>query len=182
MRTSTVADRIREATVLLGDGPDRHRFPDPTGWWRTPELLRELGPALAELFADEQPNVVLGPESRGSLLGPLVAVSLGAGFVEVRKNRYPACDSDRWLQRTSPPDYQDRHLRLGFSRRLLRAGDRALLVDDWIDTGGQAFAAQALVADAGATWIGAAVIVDGLRRHEPRRQLRVRSLLHARDF
>ena len=182
MRTATVADRIREATVVLGDRTDCGRYPDPTGWWRAPELLAELGPALAALFADERPNVVLGPESRGCVLGPLVAVALGAGFVEVRKNRYPVCDSDRWLQRTSPPDYQDRHLRLGFARRLLRAGDRALLVDDWIDTGGQAFAAQALVADAGATWIGVAVIVDGLRRHEPRRQLTVRSLVHARDF
>ncbi|WP_033290614.1 phosphoribosyltransferase family protein [Amycolatopsis jejuensis] len=178
----TVADRIREATVVLGDRTDYARYPDPAGWWRAPGLLRDLGPALAGLFDGDEPNVVLGPESRGSLLGPLVAVALGAGFVEVRKNRHPACDSDRWLQRTSPPDYQDRNLTLGFRRRLLSAGDRVLLVDDWIETGGQAFAAQALAADAGATWVGVAVIVDGLRRNEPRRQLRVRSLLHVRDL
>lgn len=182
MRTSTVADRIREATVVLGDRMDDGRYPDPASWWRVPGLLADLGPALAALFADERPDVVLGPESRGCLLGPLVAVALGAGFVELRKNRRPVSDSDPWRHRTSAPDYRDRHLTLGFRRRLLSGGNRVLLVDDWIETGGQASAARSLVAEAGATWLGTAVIVDGLRSNEPRRRLGVRSLVHVREL
>src|SRR6266496_3213906 len=38
------------------------------------EQVMALGPALAQLFADRQPTVVLGPESRGCVLGPLVAL------------------------------------------------------------------------------------------------------------
>ncbi|HWD03584.1 MAG TPA: phosphoribosyltransferase family protein [Amycolatopsis sp.] len=179
---TTMAARIREATVVLGDRSDDARYPDPAGWWRTPEILRELGPALAGLFADAEPTVVLGPESRGSLLGPLVALALGVGFVEVRKNHGPVFDSDAWRTRTSSPDYQDRHLTLGFRRRLVGSGDRVLLVDDWIETGSQARCVQGLVADAEATWVGVAVIVDGLRRNEERRRLTVRSLVNIREL
>ena len=130
--------------------------------------------------------MALGPESRGSLLGGLVAAALGVGvgvgFVEVRKNQTPMADSDAWLQRTTPPDHLDRHLRLGIRRDLIGSGDRVLLVDDWMQTGGQAVGTQALVEAAGATWLGAAVIVDGLADNQLRRRLNVRSLVHVRDL
>jgi adenine phosphoribosyltransferase len=152
------------------------------GWWRRPDLLGHLGPALAQLFAGEQPTVVLGPESRGCLLGPLVALRFDVGFVEVRKDRVASSDSDLWLQRTTPPDYQDRHLTLGFRKSLVNGGDRVLFVDDWIETGGQADGVHLLVEDAGATWIGAATVVDALSSNKVRRHLNVRSLLHVREL
>jgi adenine phosphoribosyltransferase len=155
---------------------------DITGWWRDADVLARLGPALAELFTVAEPTIVVAPQSRGTLVGGLVAQSLGVGLVEVRKNGGPAADSDQWRYRTTPPDYRDRHLRLGFPKRLLIAGERALFVDDWIDTGGQALGVWNLVRDAGATWVGAAVIVDGLDEPQIRRDLDVRSLLRARDL
>ncbi|MEV4050043.1 phosphoribosyltransferase family protein [Amycolatopsis sp. NPDC049688] len=177
-----VKSGLRRALTWHGDRPDRHRYADVTGWWRRPELLANLGPALAGLFADRPPTVVIGPESRGCLLGPLVALHLGVGFVEVRKNRAGCIDSDAWLRRTTPPDYRDRHLSLGFRRRLVGGGDRALFVDDWIETGGQAHGARLLTEDAGATWLGAATVVDALRGNRVRRELDVRSLLHLREL
>ncbi len=173
---------LRRAFVWRGDRTDRHYYADVTGWWRRPELLEKLGPALAGLFADRAPTVVLGPESRGCLLGPLVALHLRVGFVEVRKDRAPSCDSDAWLRRTTPPDYQDRHLSLGFRKNLIGGGDRVLFVDDWIETGGQAHAAHHLTRDAGATWLGAATVVDALRSNQVRRQLDVRALLHVGEL
>jgi adenine phosphoribosyltransferase len=116
------------------------------------------------------------------LLGPLVALALEVGFVEVRKDRTPSCDSDAWLQRTTPPDYRDRQLRLGFRKSLLTPADRVVLVDDWIDTGGQALGVQVLVGDAEAAWLGTAVVVDALSSNQVRRQLKVRSLLNLRDL
>ncbi len=110
---------------------------DVTGWWRDPDLLKMLGPALADLWKTETPTVVVGLQSRGCLLGPLVAEAIGVGFVEVRKNPSRASDNDEWLNATTPPDYRDRHLTLGFRRRLVAPSDRVVLVDDWIDTGGQ---------------------------------------------
>ncbi|OXM48891.1 phosphoribosyltransferase family protein [Amycolatopsis alba] len=123
-----------------------------------------------------------GCRTRGCLLGPLVALHFDVGFVEVRKDRVASSDSDVWLQRTTPPDYQDRHLTLGFRKSLVTSGDRVLFVDDWIETGGQANAAHLLVEDAEATWIGAATVVDALHSNQVRRQLNVRSLLHVREL
>lgn len=173
---------LRAAFRWRGDRPDEDRWADITGWWRDPELLARLGPALAGLFTGPAPTLIVGPESRGSLLGPLVALHLGVGFVEVRKGETPAGDSDRWIRRTTPPDYNDRHLEFGFRRGLLGSGDRVLAVDDWIDTGSQAATVRAMVAEAGADWLGLACIVDGLTDARLRRDLRVRSLLHQRDL
>jgi adenine phosphoribosyltransferase len=177
-----VKSGLRTALAWRGDRTDRHRYADVTGWWRRPDLLANLGPALAGLFADRAPTVVLGPESRGCLLGPLVALHLGVGFVEIRKDRAPSADSDAWLRRTTPPDYRDRHLSLGFRKHLVDGGDRVLFVDDWIETGGQAHGAHLLTRDAEATWLGAATVVDALRSNRVRRDLGVRSLLHVREL
>jgi adenine phosphoribosyltransferase len=173
---------MRSAFVWQGDRTDDASLADMTGWWRDPLILASIGPALGDLFRAETPTVVLGVQSRGSLLGPLVANTLGVGFVEIRKNQSPSADSDSWLHVTTPPDYRDRNLKLGLRRRHLRSSDRAILVDDWIETGGQALGAQELVAKAGLTWLGLAVLVDGLSAPALRRRLTVRSLLHVRDL
>jgi adenine phosphoribosyltransferase len=177
-----VAARLRQAFAWRGDRPDEHVYADITGWWRDADLLRLLGPALADLFPEATPTVVLGPDSRGSLVGPLVALHLGVGFVEVRKNRTPAGDSDQWIRRLTPPDYRDRHLELGFRRGLVRSSDHVLLVDDWVDTGSQAATVRAMVDGTGATWAGFGCIVDALDDPRLRRDLRLRSLLHVRDL
>jgi adenine phosphoribosyltransferase len=175
-------DALRSAFRWLGDRPDDGSFADPTGWWADPAILGRLGPALAGLFRDPAPTAVLGLQSRGSLLGALVAAHLGVGLVEVRKDPVPAADSDRWHLAHTPPDYRDRTLRLGVRKDHLRAGQRVLCVDDWVQTGGQLTGARALVEQAGAAWCGAAVIVDGLQSGPPRRRLDVRALLHLRDL
>ncbi|WP_407342248.1 phosphoribosyltransferase family protein [Pengzhenrongella phosphoraccumulans] len=165
-----------------GDRTDDGRWADVTGWFRDAALLARLGPELGALFSDADATVVVGTQSRGTLLGALVAAHLGVGLIEIRKNSGPAAGSEAWRYRTTPPDYRDRHLTLGFPKRLLPAGERVLFVDDWIATGGQALGAQGLVADAGAHWIGAAVVVDALTEPRLRRDLTVRSLLNIRDL
>jgi hypothetical protein len=67
----------------------------PTGWWADASILRRLGPVLAEPFTDLQPTLVIGPQPRGTLLGALVAVHLGVGLVELRKDPDPSADSER---------------------------------------------------------------------------------------
>jgi adenine phosphoribosyltransferase len=173
---------LRAAFRWRRDRADDYDLADPTGWWADPHILSRLGPALAALFVDQRPTLVVGLQSRGSLLGALVALHLHLGLVEVRKDPRPSTDSDRWLTTRTPPDYRDRHLELGVRRDHLDAGQRALLVDDWIETGGQALAVRTLVQAAGATWCGAAVIVDGLRDSHLRHDLQVRALLNLRDL
>ena len=137
---------------------------------------------MAGLFAAEAPTVVLGLESRGCVLGPLVAVHLGVGFVEVRKRAEPLADADAWLKTTTPPNYRDRQVELAARRVLLEPGDRALLVDDWMATGGQGLGVRRIVDASAATWLGAAILVDALPDNRTRRALNVRSLLNVRDL
>ncbi|WP_432883869.1 hypothetical protein ACQPYH_42685 [Kribbella sp. CA-245084] len=84
------------------------------------------------------------------------------------------------MRRTSGPDYRDRHVVFGFRRDLVRSGDRVLFTDDWVDTGATAVTARALVEEAGARWIGAACVVDGLTEPRLRHEQPVRGLLGVR--
>ncbi|HYN92555.1 MAG TPA: phosphoribosyltransferase family protein [Pilimelia sp.] len=147
----------------LDPGPhSTHLVSDLSGWWRDPALLARLGGALAGLFpAAPAPTVVISPEATGFLLGPLVAVTLGAGFVEGHKDTRDRRVPDAMHWGTSTPDYRGRTLRLGVRAARLRAGDRALIVDDWIVTGAQVGALRAALGRAGVEVVGAAVVVDG---------------------
>ncbi|WAC53210.1 MULTISPECIES: phosphoribosyltransferase family protein [unclassified Frigoribacterium] len=177
-----VIERLKHAFLWRGDRTDSVSRADVTRWWRDADTLNELGPGLAQLFPDASPTVVMGTESRGSLLGVLTAQHLHTGFAEVRKNPERAADSDAWWETVTGPDYQDRNLHLGVRRALLKAGDRVLFVDDWIATGAQAQACHRLVKMSGASWVGAAIVVDGLERTSLRRSLTLRSLLSVRDL
>lgn len=161
---------------------ERAYFADYSLWWRDPVVIRHVGEALAALFPDASPTVVLGSESHGSLLGPLVAAHLGVGFAEVRKGPKRASDDDAWFTQRTRPDYRDRHLDLAVRRSVLRGGDRVLFVDDWAASGGQALACRGLADQAGAQWVGSAVIVDGLESAATRRQLILRSIFRLREF
>lgn len=166
----------------IDPGPDStHLVSDVSGWWRDPQILATLGPALAALFPHERPTVVIAPETTGLLLGPLVAVALAAGFVPATK----AGDGRRIAELTTwthtPPDYRGRTFRLGVRDRHIGPKDRVLLVDDWVSTGAQIRALYQLVAARGAAAVGAAAVVADC---PPRlaRELRVRSLLTAEDL
>lgn len=174
--------RLQRAFVWLGDRTDEHRYAEVSTWWRDAELLRDISASLAGLFHDNDVTAVMGVEARGFILGPLVATTLHVGFIEIRKDPSGASDSDRWLRKTTPPDYRDRNLTLGVRRDLINSNDRVLLVDDWIDTGGQAIGARRIVDDVGATWVGTAVIIDALESHATRRDLAVKSLMHHREL
>lgn len=112
----------------------------------------------------------------------MVATHLGVGFAEVRKGASRGSDDDQWLTRLTPPDYNDRHLELAVRHGLLQPSDRVLFVDDWAAAGAQATACKQLTEDAGATWVGSAVIVDALENSTDRRRLNLRALIHLRDL
>ncbi|HEX6967605.1 MAG TPA: phosphoribosyltransferase family protein [Micromonosporaceae bacterium] len=177
-----LTDRLIERFRWVDPGPHSdHLVSDTSGWWRDPAILAALGPALAALFPDGRPTVVVAPEATGLLIGPLVAVSLGAGFVPAVK----AADGRRIAEPTTwartPPDYRGRTLRLGLRDRHLASGDRVLVVDDWVTTGAQVRAVHDLISARGAEVIGTASVVAEC---SPRvtSTLRIRSLLTADDL
>lgn len=160
----------------------RTYYSDYSAWWRDATVLEEIGPALAGLYPDDIPTVVMGTESHGFLLGPLVALHHRVGFAAVLKEPERGSDDDVWLVRRTPPDYRDRHLDLAIRHSVIRPGDRVLFVDEWAATGGQVLACRQLVDDAGAAWLGAAVIVDALESASQRRTVNLRGLLHVREL
>ena len=128
--------------------------------FRDADALRVVVKALADPFRDERITAVCGIESRGFLLGGAAAIELGVGFVPVRKadGLFPGVK----VARTTAPDYRGVVNTLRVQRSVLAPGDRVVLVDDWIQTGSQARAVHALIAECGATLAGCSVIVDEL--------------------
>jgi adenine phosphoribosyltransferase len=177
-----LAARLVDAFRWVDVAPDStHLVSDVSGWWREHGVLAAIGPALAGLFRDDRPTVVVSPEKGGLVVGPLVASALGVGFVEAYKSTRTRQIADQLVWRSTGLDYRGREFSLGVRARHLGADERVLLVDDWGDTGAQLTALRELVLDVGAEYLGAAVVVDGCP--EPvREQLRLRSLLRRTDL
>jgi adenine phosphoribosyltransferase len=131
--------------------------------------------ALAEPFRDERIDLVAGIESRGFLLGAPLALELGAGFVPIRK-------AGRLPGRTIAREYS---LEYGANRLELHAdavapGQRVLLVDDVLATGGTARAGLELLEELGGEVVGTAFLIEltGLAGRALLGGCRLVSLLH----
>jgi adenine phosphoribosyltransferase len=120
-----------------------------------PEALRETVERLAEFAEPRKPDVVLGAEARGFILGAALAYRLGCGFVAARKpGKLP------W--RTISAKYA---LEYGFDALELHAdaiahGARVLIHDDLLATGGTARAKIDLVEQLGGTVVGLAFVIE----------------------
>ncbi|MEQ8231480.1 MAG: adenine phosphoribosyltransferase [Gammaproteobacteria bacterium] len=164
---------------LIRDIPDFPRagvmFKDLTPLLRDPGAMALCTEHLAAPFRDDGISAVLGMEARGFVFGALVAHALRAGFVPLRKpGKLPAA--------TLSVDYELEYGRaaLHMHRDALQPGDRVLLVDDLIATGGTAAASLALAREAGATVAGCAFVVelDFLGGRAALGDCRVHSLVH----
>ena len=103
--------------------------------------------------------MVVAPAVTGFLLGPLAATALGVGFVPAHKpgdGRLPAGPLT-WAQ--SPPDFRGRRVDLAVSSRHLGAGDRVLVVDDWVATAAQVQALYEICTTLGAEPLGTSAVV-----------------------
>jgi adenine phosphoribosyltransferase len=115
--------------------------------------------ALADAGRDESGSPVVdhvvGMEARGFILAAPVALALGAGLVPVRK-------AGKLPRATYAESYALEYgqATLEMHRDALRAGDRVLLVDDVLATGGTVAATRRLVEHSGATAHGVAVLMD----------------------
>lgn len=174
--------RLAELTRWTDPGPGAtHLVSDISGWWRDPVVLARLGPALVSPFQQSQPTVVISPAVTGYLLGPLAATALGIGFVAAHKpgdGRLPP-GTLTWAQ--GPPDYRGRRVDLAVRDQNLKAGDRVLVVDDWVSTGAQVRALYDICAARDATPIGTATVVADCSP-EVAAELRIQSLLTGADL
>lgn len=119
--------------------------------------------ALAEPWTGQGVQYVCGIESRGFIFGAALAQKLKAGFVPLRK---PGKLPPPLVQVEYQLEYGSDALQARSDA--LRPGERALIVDDVLATGGTLLAARALVERLGAQVCGAALVIelDGLAGRE----------------
>jgi adenine phosphoribosyltransferase len=130
-------------------------FYDITTLLRDPEGLKVALDAMAAPFADQQVDLVVGMESRGFIFGAALADRLGAGFVPVRKpGKLPA----RSVRVSYDLEYGSDALEIHADA--ITAGQRVLIVDDLLATGGTARATIDLVAGLGADIVACAFLVE----------------------
>ncbi len=130
-------------------------FYDITTLLQDPAGLREAIDSLARPFADQQIDIVVGIESRGFILGAPVADRLGAGFVPVRKpGKLPSVCERQSYELEYGTDVLEIH------KDAVKAGQRVLIVDDLLATGGTARATTELVKKIGGTVHGLAFLIE----------------------
>ena len=130
-------------------------FYDVTTLLKDADGLRQAIDLMAARYAGSEIDKVVGIESRGFILAPAIATRLGAGFVPVRKpGKLPA----KTLEVAYDLEYgQDR---IEIHEDAIEAGERVLIVDDLMATGGTAAAAVELVRRLEANLVGAAFLVE----------------------
>jgi adenine phosphoribosyltransferase len=162
--------RVENLKRLIRTIPDYPKpgimFRDVTTLLRDADGFEEAIIAMAKPFQQEDIDAVAGIEARGFILGGAVADRLGCGFIPIRKRgKLP------W--KTIGQEYA---LEYGIDaieihEDAIRMGERILLVDDLVATGGTAEAATTLVRRSGGQVVGATFIIDlpelgGLKRLE----------------
>ncbi|GAA3781716.1 adenine phosphoribosyltransferase [Streptomyces coacervatus] len=142
-------------------------FKDITPLLADPAAFTALTDALAEIAANTGATKVVGLEARGFILGAPVAVRAGLGFIPVRKaGKLPGAT----LGQAYDLEYGSAEIEVHAED--LTGGDRILIVDDVLATGGTAEASIQLIRRAGAEVAGLAVLMElgflgGRARLEP---------------
>jgi adenine phosphoribosyltransferase len=131
-------------------------FRDITPLLAQPEAFASVVDALVAAGEELGPvDAVLGIEARGFIVGAPVALKLGAGFVPVRKaGKLP----HQTLSTSYALEYGEATIEIHADA--LEPGDRVLVVDDVLATGGTLEATARLVAETGATLVGYLVVIE----------------------
>ena len=130
-------------------------FKDITPVLQDAAAFREITERLTEYARGKQVDVIVGIESRGFIFGAPIAVMLGTGFVPVRKlGKLPG----ETIRQEYALEYGTNTVEM--HKDAIRAGQRVLIVDDLLATGGTALAAANLIESLGGEVVGLAVLVE----------------------
>ncbi|MDP4127003.1 MAG: adenine phosphoribosyltransferase [Bacillota bacterium] len=147
---------FREHIRVISDFPKEGiSYKDITTLLKNGEMYRAAVDAMVEKIRPWRPDVIVGPEARGFLLGAPVAYALGIGFVPVRKpGKLPA----KTIRETYALEY-------GFDTLEVHAdaiapGERVVVVDDLLATGGTMLATANLLKKIGADLLGMGFLIE----------------------
>ncbi len=173
--TVTSADDLRK---LIREVPDFPKpgilFYDITTLLKDPTAFREVIDRMVDQVRDTPIDVVVGMESRGFIFSAPIAYKLGAGFVPVRKlGKLPADTIEVEY------DLEYGTATLEIHRDAIQAGQRVLIVDDLLATGGTVQGTIELVQRLGGEVAGLSFMVElsALRGREQLSQFTIHALL-----
>jgi len=151
-----LTDRVRQTLRVIPDYPKPGiLFQDITPVLRDGPLLSEVVLEMSRPFRDSRITHVVGIEARGFILGGAVATALSAGFVPARKpGKLP------WERAAEAYDLEYGTDALEAHRDALGQGNRVLIVDDVLATGGTARAAGQLARGLGAELVGWSFLLE----------------------
>jgi adenine phosphoribosyltransferase len=130
-------------------------FKDITTLLKNGEAYREAIDALVKQVKEWKPDIIIGPEARGFLLGAPVAYALGVGFVPVRKpGKLPGEIVSVKYELEYGTDTLEVHA------DALQPGQRVAIVDDLLATGGTMLATARLIAKTGAQVVGMGFLIE----------------------
>ena len=151
--------RIEDLKKAIREIPDWPKegilFYDVTTLLKQGPCFQQTIDALTEPFKESGIELVLGMEARGFIFAPTVAYALKAGFIPVRKpGKLPAATYDESYELEYGTDKLEIH------QDAIKPGQRVLIVDDLIATGGTARATAALAEKMGAEVAGLSFAVE----------------------
>lgn len=152
----SIIDLLKANIRNIPDFPqDGIQFKDITPLLKNADTLELTSQVLARPFRGKGIDHVVGLESRGFLFGTNLAQDLHAGFIPIRKpGKLPAEKIEASYELEYGEDVVEMH------SDALQKGDRVLIHDDLIATGGSAKAATRLVEKLGATVVGYSFIIE----------------------
>jgi adenine phosphoribosyltransferase len=147
---------LRQSIRTISDYPKPGiQFRDITTLLRDAEAFSIAVDAMIEPWRGERIDKVAGIEARGFILGGAVAHGLGCGFIPIRKRGKLPHETVRVAYSLEyGVDEMEMH------KDAIRAGERVLLIDDLIATGGTATGAASLLQSAGAQVCAACFVID----------------------
>jgi adenine phosphoribosyltransferase len=150
--TVDLRSKIREVPDFPTPGVG---FKDITPLLADPAALRHTVGALADWVAERKPDLVLGAEARGFILGAAIAAQAGVGFVPARR---PGKLPPETVSASYELEYGENSLEL--HPEPIRAGARVVIHDDVLATGGTVEAICGLVEGVGGEVVGACFIIE----------------------
>ena len=152
----TLEQNVKRAIRTIPDYPKQGiPFKDLTTLWKDGRLSRKVIDALEAKWKGKKVDKVVGIEARGFVVGAPLADRLGMGFVPARKvGKLPAAKLSM--------NYELEYGRQGLEvhRDAISRGERVLIVDDLLATGGTSKAAAALVERMGGKVVGFAFVAE----------------------
>ena len=165
------SDTVEKLRAAVRDVPDFPKkgivFKDITPVLNDPILFRESIDLFLERCRGKNLDKVVGIDARGFLFGSAVAYELGLGFVPIRKRGKLPYRTD-----TAKYSLEYGEAEVEMHTDAVREGERIVLVDDLLATGGTSAAAAVLIRNAGADLLEAQFLIElafleGRKRLEP---------------